>query len=481
MARLSCRDIGRFRARSFLTVTPSGLIYAVLRAAPETRFGRRAAWLHTFSNVVKSAMARSLRLLFSVVAVLVGSAVYAQELAGQWQGTIKSGSQDLRVIVRLSKTDAGGWTGAVYRIDEFAIGFPINSVTLENATLKFSAPRNSYEGKISADGTVMGGTLTDGQPFRLELRRATPETAWPTDASPHTVQFVTVEKDVKLEVLDWGGSGRPLVLLAGLGDTPHTYDRFALKLNGTYHVYGITRRGFGASSAPDSRVFAADRLGDDVLAVLDALKLNKPVLVGHSIAGGELSSIGSRHPERVAGLIYLDAAYGWAFYDEAHGDFDVDRNELKKKLDETLASGYSAKILRELLDMLLPNFTRDLREELLTQDAMPPAVLASQYVPITGPSAAVLAGTQKYTRIPVPALAIYALPHDLNGGPPMDPAQRAAYEARDEITTGAQAKAFEDGVPGARVVRLPRARHYVFRSNEADVLREINAFIAGLP
>ena len=63
----------------------------------------------------------------------------------------------------------------------------------------------------------------------------------------------------------------------------------------------------------------------------------------------------------------------------------------------------------------------------------------------------------------------------------MDAAQRAAYEARDEITTGAQAKAFEEGVPTARVVRLPHARHYIFRSNEADVLREINGFIAGLP
>jgi non-heme chloroperoxidase len=161
-------------------------------------------------------MAGKPRLLFSMLAVLFGSAVYAQGLAGQWQGTTKSGSQDLRVIVRLSKSDAGGWTGAVYRIDEFAIAFPINSVTLENATLRFSAPRNNYEGKISADGTAMSGSLTDGQPFPLELRRATPETAWPTDPSPHTVQFVTVEKDVKLEVRDWGGSGPPLVLLAGL-------------------------------------------------------------------------------------------------------------------------------------------------------------------------------------------------------------------------------------------------------------------------
>jgi hypothetical protein len=36
-------------------------------------------------------------------------------------------------------------------------------------------------------------------------------------------------------------------------------------------------------------------------------------------------------------------------------------------------------------------------------------------------------------------------------------------------------------VPSARVVRLPHANHYVFRSNEADVLREMNAFFASLP
>jgi hypothetical protein len=55
-----------------------------------------------------------------------------------------------------------------------------------------------------------------------------------------------------------------------------------------------------------------------------------------------------------------------------------------------------------------------------------------------------------------------------------------AAEARDEADTGAQAKAFESGVPSARVVRLPHANHYVFLSNEADVLREMNAFLGSL-
>jgi alpha-beta hydrolase superfamily lysophospholipase len=71
------------------------------------------------------------------------------------------------------------------------------------------------------------------------------------DRSSHKVDFITVDTNVRLEVLDWGGSGRSIVLLAGQGDTAHTFDEFAPKLATDYHVYGITRRGNGASSAPE--------------------------------------------------------------------------------------------------------------------------------------------------------------------------------------------------------------------------------------
>jgi pimeloyl-ACP methyl ester carboxylesterase len=81
------------------------------------------------------------------------------------------------------------------------------------------------------------------------------------------VQFVTVDEGVRLEVLDWGGAGRPIVLLAGLGNTAHVFDDFAPKLASGYHVYGITRRGFGASSVLAAG-YDAYRLGDDVIAVL---------------------------------------------------------------------------------------------------------------------------------------------------------------------------------------------------------------------
>src|ERR1700682_846127 len=135
--------------------------------------------------------------------------------------------------------------------------------------------------------------------------------AW-KDPSSHSTQFVTVDKNVRLEVLDWGGSGMPLVLLPGGGDTAHVFDDFAPKLASGFHVYGITRRGFGESDF-SAEGYGADRLGDDVLAVLDSLKLIRSVLVGHSLGGEELSSLSTRHPSRVAGLVYLEAGDPYAF------------------------------------------------------------------------------------------------------------------------------------------------------------------------
>jgi non-heme chloroperoxidase len=151
------------------------------------------------------------------------------------------------------------------------------------------------------------------------------------DPSQHTVQLVTVEENVKLEVLDWGGTGRPVVLLAGRGFTAHVFDGFAEKLTNSYHVYGITRRGFGASSKPKAR-YTGQRLTDDDLRVFDALKLVAPVVVGHSVAGNELSQLGIQHYERIGGLVYLDAL------NDGSDDY-TDYDALCSKLPEAMQNG----------------------------------------------------------------------------------------------------------------------------------------------
>ena len=127
--------------------------------------------------------------------------------------------------------------------------------------------------------------------------------------------YIDVADGVKDEVLDWGGSGRPMVLLAGQGVTARGWRPIIPDLVTKYHVYSITRRGYGNSSKPPATAqnYSAEQLGQDVLVILDKLQIDKPILVGHSLAGEELSYIGTQAPQKAAALIYLDAAYYYAY------------------------------------------------------------------------------------------------------------------------------------------------------------------------
>jgi non-heme chloroperoxidase len=56
--------------------------------------------------------------------------------------------------------------------------------------------------------------------------------------------------------------------------------------------------------------------------------------VGHSPGGQELGSVDSRYPEKVAGLIYLDAAHQYAYYDRSKGFLDIEVNEVRRRLEQ---------------------------------------------------------------------------------------------------------------------------------------------------
>lgn len=294
-------------------------------------------------------------------------------------------------------------------------------------------------------------------------------------------RFVTVEENVKLEVVDWGGTGRPLVLLAGLGNDAHVFDEFSQKLTTHYHVYGITRRGFGASNVPKTG-YSSERLGEDVIAVLKELKLQRPILVGHSIAGSELSYIASSHSNEVGGLIYLDAAYAYALYDPSTGDpmnLLLDSIELKKQLEDV---PFATDRMRQLVPELLKS-VQLLEADLHVHQELQKILPHPPKTPAGAPNAAnpsptqlILAGLRKYSEIPVPVLAIFASPlnpEDVGHLPP-------AAVQKFQTVSAATADAFEKRVPSAHVVRIARASHFIFKSNETDVVREMDQFIGQL-
>ena len=309
-------------------------------------------------------------------------------------------------------------------------------------------------------------------------------TPW-KDPSPHAVRFVSVGDGVSLEVLDWDGSGRAVVLLAGGGDTAHVFDDFAPKLTTHNHVYGITRRGFGASGYADAEN-VGERLGEDVLAVIDALKLDQPILVGHSIAGAELSWIANQYPNRVAGVVYLEAGYSYA-YDDGKGASALDMMKLKAPQSPPPAAAdlVSFKALQTYKDRMdgfeFPE--GELRAERQTNPDGPVGDVRNP------PGGAMLmkliSGGQRYTKIPVPALFIFANPHSLGTWieASADASVRSdakAYSTTLGAMTERQKKSVETGVPTAHIITIPNGNHLVFLSNETECLRALQAFLSKL-
>ena len=313
----------------------------------------------------------------------------------------------------------------------------------------------------------------------LPVRSQSPQPADWKDPSAHVQRFVTTSDNVRLEVLDWGGSGRPLVLLPGGGNTAHVFDDFATKLTADFHVYGITRRGFGESGYATPAA-GADTYGDDVLAVLDALRLEKPVLVGHSIGGQELSSVATRYPARVAALVYLDAAYPYAF-DNGKGPTMNDFQGLHPPQPPPPGDAdlTSVSALRQYLVRVQGVASPE--AEIRQQRTIGPDGHLGKQRNFPG-YATLLSGMKPYVDVRVPALILVAQPHGLSRWVASTTdagvrTQAAAFTDALSALTERQMKIVEALAPTARIVKLPGADHYVYLSHEADVLREMRTFL----
>jgi len=133
--------------------------------------------------------------------LLAGGALRAQDLTGNWQGTLKA-SKDLRIILVVSKED-GRLQAKLYSIDEAAQPFRVSSISQVGATLKFAIDLNgtTYEGKLNPANTTIAGTWTQGvTPLPLDFSRPTKETAWEIPAPPPPRKLMPADADPSFEV-----------------------------------------------------------------------------------------------------------------------------------------------------------------------------------------------------------------------------------------------------------------------------------------
>lgn len=295
------------------------------------------------------------------------------------------------------------------------------------------------------------------------------------DDSGHKISFVTVAPEVKLEVLDWGGDGPPLILLTGMGDNAHVFDWFAYQFNDRFHVYGVTRRGFGKSSQPADGYDIDTRARDDI-AVLDHLKIDKAIFMGHSIAATELDKLGADYSDRVKKLVYLDGSDlgsdHWSSLPQPPGPPELSALDMES-IQRLAAANARSDGYRKPLAAIANSVKMD-AEGRITGAVTSPDVYAKL---VKGLEPA------RLERIKVPVLSIvnrispqYRLPYYRE----LTRAQQREYDrsvaALSKWISGAIDR-FRKQVKGAKIIEIPDGNHYIFIVYESMVVREVRKFL----
>ncbi len=298
-----------------------------------------------------------------------------------------------------------------------------------------------------------------------------------TDKSPHKSGFITANS-VKLHYLDWGGKGDTMLFLHGLGDTAHIFDDLAPKFTNQFRVLGLTSRGHGQSEKPETGYDTGTLVGD-IRQFLDDLKIERVILIGHSLAGDQLTRFAGEHPDRLIKLVYLDAAHDRAGLPEIQKQLPPELSPTKADM-ESLESfrGWVSRMTfwseaweANLREMMV--FSADGR---ILREAKPEKA-----------SRLLMKGTidsnPDYTKIRSPALSIAVVGFSSKVSDFVktlpDSTRTKAEDALSRMRSfqQQQIEQFRKEIPNGRVIVFTNADHHCFIQREKEVVREMRQFL----
>jgi len=290
--------------------------------------------------------------------------------------------------------------------------------------------------------------------------------------------MVRVARGVRLHYLDFGGNGPTILFLAGLGNTAHAFDDFAPRLTDKFHVVALTRRGFGESDHPESG-YGAPRLVADIHAAIDALHLGRVTIIGHSIAGEEMTRFAGEYPALVDKLVYLDGAYDRVAADaQLQEIFPVPPNvpgrPAPTAADTATPAAYVAFVHR-VRGVDIPE--SDIRTRYKYDGWEEDITNAYQSIAPEHP---------RYAAVRAPALAIYAVTDTITQLEPWQRADREHAAAWQDVIRGVERvdrlsrAQFAREVARGTVLEIHGAHHWLFVSNRDEVLADVRRFL-GVP
>ena len=136
---------------------------------------------------------------------------------------------------------------------------------------------------------------------------AEPSAAVTSEVSPR-IADVRLRTGVRLRYLEQGDPAGPaVILLHGLADSSFSFSRILPGLSGRYRALAPDQRGHGDSDRPADG-YHPRGMAEDVLALMDALAIDRAVLLGHSMGTFVAQQAARAAPARIAGLVLLGSA-----------------------------------------------------------------------------------------------------------------------------------------------------------------------------
>lgn len=291
---------------------------------------------------------------------------------------------------------------------------------------------------------------------------------------------------VSIHCLDSGGTKPALLFIPGLGDTAYMFEGFASRFASTNRVIVMTRRGFGQSSVPRDGYDLPARV-EDIRGLLDALDVPRAVLIGHSIAGDELTAFAIRYPQRVVALIYLDAAYDRSDPQAPQPTAAV----WKKVLDAWLGNDAEAKASlekyrgvqqRTFFGIWTPSQERNLRETTVQNVDGTVSSRTPSWVPRAISDADKRANVS-LAAVKSPALLIFARQRLERRGLALDVETKAGLIRDEEAYEAYFAKYLSrlEQQPNLRILVLQQTMHHLYLERPDEVEREMRRFLSAHP
>ena len=242
--------------------------------------------------------------------------------------------------------------------------------------------------------------------------------------------------------IPWGVT---LILLHGLADSWHTFERVLSCLPASIHTIAFDQRGNGNSSRPQAGYQTADFVGDLVL-FMDALHIAKAVILGASSGGFTARSFALEHPERTLGLVLLGTPDSLRDNPAALKVWDSTISKLTDPVDPEFVRSFTN-------NQISQNVPREFREKMVQESLKVPAhvwrettagIMAEQF---SGELAAIQA----------PTLIIWG--------------------EEDTILSRSSQEALARVIPGARLIIHPAAGHVLYWEIPQLIASDITAFI----